>query len=301
MTAAPKPDHVILTRFNLPSEGNERVIRAREGWLRDRVVLFERYCLPSVLAQTCGNFRWIIYFDPESPDWLKERIEVWRRHDPIRPVFRATVSREQLIEDLSSALGSRRTTLITTNLDNDDGLAIDFIERLQAEPCPETRAALYFEGGLIKSGRQLFLRADRENAFCSVRESWEDPVGCWAAVHNRLGEIMPVRRIAGAPAWLQVVHGANVSNRVHGRLVGPERYRQRFPGALSDARMPTAWDRAKDALIFQPGRLVREALRGSAKRAIWTLFGFEALDEAKRLWTAARSGATGQRGRGHLN
>ncbi|MBY8850425.1 putative rhamnosyl transferase, partial [Saccharothrix sp. MB29] len=67
-------DHVVLTRFNLPSVGAESVVRAQEGWLTKRVGLFERYCLPSVAAQTSSDFRWLIYFDPESPQWLKDRI-----------------------------------------------------------------------------------------------------------------------------------------------------------------------------------------------------------------------------------
>ena len=49
-------DHVLLTRFNLPSKGHESLVRAQENWLRNRVVLFERYCLPSVAAQTCRSF-----------------------------------------------------------------------------------------------------------------------------------------------------------------------------------------------------------------------------------------------------
>ncbi|MCU1424755.1 MAG: hypothetical protein JWM51_1046, partial [Microbacteriaceae bacterium] len=69
-------DHVLLTRFNLPSAGVESLIRAQEGWLRTRVELFERYCVPSVLAQTSSSYRWLIYFDPESPQWLKDRVEV---------------------------------------------------------------------------------------------------------------------------------------------------------------------------------------------------------------------------------
>ncbi len=41
-------DHVLLTRFNLPTPGVEGLIRAREGWLQDRIELFELYCAPSV-------------------------------------------------------------------------------------------------------------------------------------------------------------------------------------------------------------------------------------------------------------
>jgi len=46
-------DHVLLTRFNLPSKGFEGMITAKEGWLTDRIALFEFYCLPS--AEVCGH------------------------------------------------------------------------------------------------------------------------------------------------------------------------------------------------------------------------------------------------------
>ena len=59
-------DHVFLTRFNLPSGGTEARIRARETWLAERWTLFERYCAPSVAAQTSDRFRWIIYFAPRA-------------------------------------------------------------------------------------------------------------------------------------------------------------------------------------------------------------------------------------------
>ena len=68
-------DHVLLTRFNLPSAGFESIVRAQDGWLKDRIELFERYSIPSVQAQTSQAFHWIIYFDPESPEWLKGRIQ----------------------------------------------------------------------------------------------------------------------------------------------------------------------------------------------------------------------------------
>ena len=63
----PSIDHVILTRFNLPTAGVESLVRAQEGWLRDRQVLFEKYCLPSVKFQTRQDFSWIVYFDTQSP------------------------------------------------------------------------------------------------------------------------------------------------------------------------------------------------------------------------------------------
>ncbi|WP_299134485.1 glycosyltransferase [uncultured Amaricoccus sp.] len=55
--------HVIQTRFNMPSPGRESQIRARPGWLAGRFELFERYCLPSIAAQSLKDFHWVIYFD----------------------------------------------------------------------------------------------------------------------------------------------------------------------------------------------------------------------------------------------
>ncbi len=56
-------------------EGHRERHPRQSGWLEDRVELFERYCLPSVAAQTDRRFSWIIYFDPQSPAWLRQRIE----------------------------------------------------------------------------------------------------------------------------------------------------------------------------------------------------------------------------------
>src|SRR6185312_5627395 len=74
-------NHVLLTRFNLPSAGVQELIRAKDGWLRGRVALFERYTVPSVQAQTTQDFTWLIYFDPASPTWLREVIA---RHEQQR-------------------------------------------------------------------------------------------------------------------------------------------------------------------------------------------------------------------------
>src|SRR5690349_13295410 len=112
-------DHVFLTRFNLPSRGAESYIRARENWLRDRVALFERFTVPSVRAQTAQNIKWIVYLDPESPEWLKHRMTELEGEGLLWPVYRAEVSREELLSDLRHIVGTPSSWLLTTNLDND--------------------------------------------------------------------------------------------------------------------------------------------------------------------------------------
>lgn len=282
-------DHVLLTRFNLPSKGHESLVRAQENWLKNRVALFERYCLPSVAAQTCRDFSWIIYFDPQSPQWLLDWVEGHQRRGDFRPFLREEVGPQDLLEDIAAVLGPRGGgELLTTNLDNDDSLSADFVSRVQAVASPGGRTAVYIGDGLIRRGDVLYRRVDPHNAFCSVREPWDRPVTCWADWHNLLPELMPVSVVRGAPGWLQVIHGANVSNRVRGRRTHPSAHRRAFPGLLDDVPEPTVRQFAADAFVSVPVRAVREGGRAAAKAVVTGIAGKKGLDRAKLVLSSAR-------------
>jgi len=276
-------DHVLLTRFNLPSNGAEQIVRARERWLENRVKLFEKYCLTSVKAQTAKNIHWIIYFDPESPAWLLERIKEWSDSNVFVPIYRATVSNSELCSDLRKVVSHPGEWLITTNLDNDDALAVDFAHRLQFSAAQPHRSALYLTEGLIVCDNQLFRRTDRRNAFCSVVEPWDKPVTCWADWHNLLGKRMPVVEIGGQPAWLQVVHGGNVSNRVQGKLVSPGAYLDRFPALLASIKSPSKLELLADIVFEGPIRKGKEQVRRAIKSMAMALLGKNGIDNAKKL------------------
>ena len=294
---------MLLTRFNLPSHGHESLIREQENWLRNRVALFERYCLPSVAAQTCRDFSWIIYFDPQSPRWLREWIADHERQGHFWAIFRAEVPRTDLIGDIRTVVDEphgaeprtttaepRTTTaeLLTTNLDNDDSIAVDFVARLQAVERVGERSAVYLADGVICRGDRLYRRVDRYNAFCSVRETWAQPITCWATWHNLLRDLMPTVVLRGTPGWLQVVHGANVSNRVRGRLTGVARHRAAFPGLLDALPEPTVTRRARDALVAVSVRTLREGGRAAAKAALTRVAGKRGIDRVKLLLARAR-------------
>ncbi len=280
-------NHILLTRFNLPSIGFESLVRAREGWLRDRIELFEEFCLPSVRAQTVEDFSWIIYLDPASPSWLRERMSMHARDGTFVPIYRESVERDELLADIAGVVGTRRAHLITTNLDNDDGLARDFVERVGRVATNGERAAIYLTHGLIKHDSRLYLRVDRHNAFCSVREPWESAVTCWSAWHNALGRAMPVVEEGSAPGWLQVVHGANVSNRVRGRLESPSRHQQRFPGLIAGCAEPSRTEYLREALVERPLRASRESLRATVKWLAVATVGERGIDPLKRAFARA--------------
>ena len=251
-------DHVILTRFNLPSPGRERSIRDRPGWLESRVELFRRYCLPSVAAQTNASASWIIYFDPESPAWLKEQVDEDGRAGHYVPRYREQVSRGELLDDIRQVVGNPSGDLLTTNLDNDDALASDFCERLQMAHRHAGATAYFVVEGLVLSPEGLYLQRDSRNAFPSVRAPWEQATTCWSEWHTHLRRSMPVVEIGGQPGWLQVVHGRNVSNRARGRLVSPAQYLGLFPGLLDDVAVPTRSAVWRDRLAGRPLRTMRD-------------------------------------------
>ena len=283
-------DLVVLTRFNLPSAGAESTIRAREGWLRGRVALFERYCLPSMRGQTANDATWIIYFDPESPAWLRDWIAPLQAAGVFRPVYRETVSPDDLVADLREAVPRPGDGLITINLDNDDALAVDALTRLREVGPRRSSTAVYLQNGLIATDRAVYRRHDAHNAFCAVIEPWAAPRTCWADWHTRLPLSMSVIGLGGAPAWLQMVHATNVSNRVRGRLTTPAPYLHLFPGALEAIDAPARRELVIARVVREPARAIREVVRGVVKSTALAVVGKDGLTRVKgRLARAGRT------------
>lgn len=279
-------NHVLLTRFNLPSPGVQSLIRAKEGWLRERVDLFETYCLPSVLAQTCSDFTWIIYLDPESPRWLRDRMAKHSETGAFSPVYRESVSEEELIDDIRKIAGPVKRYVMTTNLDNDDAISSDFISRLR-EVAPRSAAvAIYVKDGLIRSGEALYLHRYPRNAFNSVCTDWSEAKTCWSEWHTDFGAVMPVIELGGPPGWMQVVHGSNVSNRVRGSRISPDALRPSFGDLLDGVSAPRRGETIRDTLIARPTRFVRESGRAMAKRGVVAVLGKGGID---RVQVALRS------------
>lgn len=274
-------DHVILTRFNLPSKGRESLIRAQDGWLRNRVALFEQYCLPSIRGQDTDAFKWIIYFDPESPPWLKDWLQSLEQAADFVPIFRESVSQADLLDDLRVVTGARGRTLITTNLDNDDAVATDFVTQIQAAVQGHARQVIYLANGLILNEPDLYAHRDQDNAFCSVAESWAAPMTAWADWHNRLHLHMQVNLVDGPAAWLQVIHGTNVSNRVHGRLTQPHDHRDRFGSLLTELPEPGRVKYLVESYVARPLRMTLWSARSLAKGLVLLVAGRNGLENLR--------------------
>ncbi len=85
-------EHFIITRFNLRQENwdttkNKTQINS-EFWIKNRFELFDKYCFPTVKAQTNQNFKWLVFFDVQTPKEYREIVVNYvRDYNNFIPLF----------------------------------------------------------------------------------------------------------------------------------------------------------------------------------------------------------------------
>ncbi len=207
--------HAILTRFNVRVEQSGR---PGSDWLEHRFALFERFCLPSVKAQTCGNFVWIVFCDPDIPQPYLDRIFAYAEWKTLRPIFFRNVFHQEMARAAVAELARGHSHLITSRLDNDDAICRTFVESIQQGFHGQKFEFLNFTNGLVLDAEDGRIWSGRHtsNAFVSLVERAADYSTVYCGNHMDLHEQGPVTQIAEPAAWLQVVHGRNLSNQVWG-------------------------------------------------------------------------------------
>ncbi|TVQ57706.1 MAG: hypothetical protein EA355_03740 [Rhodobacteraceae bacterium] len=264
--------HVVMTRFNLATPGRESAIRIRPGWLSGRFDLFERYCLPSMAAQTRQDFDWIVYFDVDTPASFRERIERCREVRPFTPYYTPLFLSEGWPRSIRETFGETAPRLLTTRLDNDDALARDHVERLQAAVAPfdGARASFNFTNGFLLNGGRVYAHRHPANAFASQLEPWGAETRTASSIpHLDMADYGPVIQIPGPGGWLQVIHDGNVSNRTAGRRVAPDAAQDRFPAeVLGDLAPFGPIEAMLDRFVEGPARAARAGATRIAKRIL---------------------------------
>ncbi len=265
MTETPAFAHVVMTRFNLATPGREARLRNQPGWLADRFALFERVCLPSVAAQTSRAFAWMVYFDHETPAEFRERIAACQTLFPFHAYFTGLFPASGWPRSIRETLAPEAPLLLTTGLDNDDAIAADFVERIQAAVAANgARIGSYnFRNGFVAGAGRLYALRHPANPFFSRLEAWADgePKTALGTIHTEIARHGPVVQIDGSAAWVQVVHGANVSNKLRGRLTDPALLADRFPAAVADGiRAPSRGAVLLDRLVLAPVRRLRDRI-----------------------------------------
>ncbi len=217
--------HFILTRFNLllwnkDKEGNK--VRTRR-WLEHRFALFEQFCLPSIIGQTCKNFEWIVLFDSTTLEHFKKKVEKYKKEclqlipiyvEPQNGRYFAEVFRKEVVKRISAQ------RVITTYLDNDDALSIHFVEDLQkrAESLSDGTFINYTDGYQYYTDYRYVMQIHYpRNHFMSVVEAG-NPVTVKTIYgygsHYYIEKIpgVKIENVKNLPMWCEVIHEKNMGN-----------------------------------------------------------------------------------------
>jgi hypothetical protein len=203
--------HYILTRFNIGLySDNPYKIADPAAWMRERIRLFNQYCLPSIKSQTCQDFTWILAFDGLTKLSIFNEIEL-----PDNAITCVTQPHLYLRECVKEA-----DWIITSRFDNDDYYEPDFVEVVQKSFRFE-REVIDIDYKVVDEKTGKFYTSNRWRAnspFLSLCEPWENIVTAMGHPHSEMPNYYPAEKLPGCHA-VQVIHGGNVCNKIKGKEI----------------------------------------------------------------------------------
>jgi hypothetical protein len=183
--------HLLLTRSDY---------RPDHPALAERVRLFRELTVPSIAAQTCSRFAWLV--ETQNPEF----------REALAPIPNALIVARPLSTVVLEALAGA-PWLITSRVDNDDLLLPEYVERVQAE-FREERAAIDSRGYRwdLRTDEVVHFdhyRADFTSPFASLVEPAKGAVGVRSVHHHALAKLAPVTVLEDR-LWVQTIHETNL-------------------------------------------------------------------------------------------
>lgn len=213
-------NHFFLTKFNVRSFPDLRP-GCDPTWLENRFRLFDRYCFPSVRNQSNQNFKWLVFFDADTPDSFKQKIAEyttkWENFVPLYIDIPLPYGEfpPEIRSIVSQVVAPDCEYLITTWLDNDDAIHQDYVSMIQDNFSDQDAETLNFIFGYQLSEGKLYFDFEMANHFISLIEKY-DPNSfntCLCKPHKEIYKVCSsAQKIICKPAWIEVVHGANYMN-----------------------------------------------------------------------------------------
>lgn len=223
--------HYLITEWNVDMLDME--------WLTARQKLFEKITLPSVMSQTNKNFEWILVSDARTPDEFKVVLDSYpatvfyfdfEGFDWESPEFNGSgtkgdimqrsIDLEYIAKPLREFIGEQKTDyVITSRLDNDDGISIDHTDKIQRfakQYWDGSRFWLNLVRGLKYCDGFVYPVNSAASPFISFVEPPEGLLTTYQVCHTEAKaskySIHQVRE--GKGTWLQVIHGDNLLNKL---------------------------------------------------------------------------------------
>jgi len=217
--------HYLITRFNLRvdiwnvTKNNELLLT--DEWMDNRMWLFENFCFPSVVAQTNQNFEWLLYFDTNTKEVYKKKIlELIKNQPNFKVIF--VDAMPSFMPELLKFIAQQtkdKPYLITTRIDNDDSIHVDFINEVQKQFNQQEYRAIDFIKGYSLQVEPTYILGKKEqlyNPFISLIEKNENPKTAFYQDHTLWKRDKKVTQLTNKRVWLSVIHQRNKINRFDG-------------------------------------------------------------------------------------
>jgi hypothetical protein len=270
--------HFVITRFNLRGTDPASMRMVSRDYLDPRLALFERFCLPTLRSQTRQDFTWLVLFADDTPPEVKARVQAYAQWPNLVPVWLPPGSQHVGRLVVAPYLDDGPLTLITSRVDNDDGLCRTYVEDVRRFEDVRDRTVVQFPVGYVWHRDRIYLDRQEHNAFTTLIEPL--PSGrnsefftIYKGSHSDIQRLGRVVDGHAQPAWLQVVHDSNLENYVRGRRARIRSLPDRFdvplaPGGRDESALELGIDRVLTLAAAGSTRLVRsikfrlERLRG---------------------------------------
>ena len=165
-------DHVLLTRFSAVLAAGRPP--ADEDWLYYRLGFFLDACLPSVRSQRGAQpFEWLVLLDDRCSDGFRADVEALAE-GAFTPIWtHETFRRDSFAQHVASRCDA--PYLITTRIDSDDAMALDFMASVQRQFAEQERLFVNFPRGIQIDRSGAVYRSDiLSSPFLSLIERREE-------------------------------------------------------------------------------------------------------------------------------
>lgn len=278
--------HFIITQFNLRNFplSNNSDYESWVKWTRDRISLFRQYCLPSVLNQTCRNFKWLLFFDNKTPEEFNGFVKELSLYQFIGICHCNGLEdfKNTYIGEVLKRCDGSATWIITTRIDNDDSLHKDAVKTIQENFTERHKYLISLASGYVLNTFDHTLShyfypmspfisliedtsTGADGVFEKIHTKWDSLRlfifrEIWLEWFNR--KARRSRFILKKPMWIQTYHGSNVSNSFYrGFPVLREKDLKEFSVDLITKRLPfkiigrysnyVTWKRYFKALVIK--------------------------------------------------
>lgn len=220
-------EHYLITRFNiriasmLTKQLDVLDVSRDERYLEERFRLFFSYTVPSVINQTNKNFEWVILFSDNTPKKFKGRISELTDQNSFIHIIYVKDDEDSMVLLNNYIMKKKCDWIITSRVDNDDALALTFIDSIQlyVQKHQMEKYALIFNDGYQyeeKTGVMARYHFPKNHFSSLVSQYQPHPDNILNYGHMDIDKKVSLNEVNTVhPNWLEIVHDTNVSNRMH--------------------------------------------------------------------------------------